>query len=815
MELLAQCSTEEATIDITIKPDNWGSEISWSLTDFQTQQEYASGGPYFDNNLLTINREVCVPLNAYVTFTIYDVYGDGICCGQGDGYYRVRANDIIVASGGQYGTEEVSSFLAPPAEFDAGLTAITSASYTDLGEIFIKGSVKNFGTQEINSLDITYNVGNGEVTETISDLAIAPLETYSFVHPTAWNPTVTGTYSLTVWTGNVNGMEDANELDNLDFKTIVINEPIPDRMDEYLACDYEFETIALASDGLKSPTDLDFHPENTRSELWIINRETENAGGSTVTIFNAGTPEQTEVPLKDENAWHFMSLPTALAFGDNGNWASSPGVQDANHSGGTFTGPTLWSADLDIYPVQDDLNGSHLDMLHGSPMSMGIAHEVDNVYWVFDSWNNDICRYDFGDPHVPGGDDHSDGKIWRYPELGIKRLNDTTPSHLDLDKETGWLYIVDNGNNRILRMNIHSGNEKNNLALINEALAEHKEYENVNWEIYLTEGFVRPCGIDYFNGKLIVTDNANGDIIIYDTTQGTPQEINRIYTNESGIMGVKVGPDGKIWYVNRTRNQVMRINTQLIASVSNMPEAICQGEEFTTIQIEGSSTTTFNVYDEAGELVQEGMEAGTDTFIPDFDSSIPGIYNFEVRPAIDASCEKTVATFSYEVWETPTVDNVLFGQTDGQTQVEIVPFGGLAPYQVSLDGGETFSESGVLTLDIDYDAEYEAVIMDANGCTSEPSTIFLSTDIENPLTNNNIQLQYVAAQNSVLVKMQDSSNIQNLQLMVTDLLGRTIVRQSLNTGSEQFISVPSIATGIYIISVESPTHKIAKKVFVN
>jgi hypothetical protein len=64
-------------------------------------------------------------------------------------------------------------------------------------------------------------------------------------------------------------------------------------------------------------------------------------------------------------------------------------------------------------------NGSHLDMLHGSPFSMGIAHEVDNVFWVCDDWNKDIVRYDFVGDHGPGNDDHSDAIVNRYENIGI------------------------------------------------------------------------------------------------------------------------------------------------------------------------------------------------------------------------------------------------------------------------------------------------------------------------------------------------------------------------------------------------------------
>lgn len=95
-----------------------------------------------------------------------------------------------------------------------------------------------------------------------------------------------------------------------------------------------FTTIANTVNGILVPRDLDFHPDLRRFELWTILKEMEHNGGKTVTIHNAGKPNQTSEVKQDGNAWHFMSLPTAIAFSDNSNFATSPGVYDANHDGG-------------------------------------------------------------------------------------------------------------------------------------------------------------------------------------------------------------------------------------------------------------------------------------------------------------------------------------------------------------------------------------------------------------------------------------------------------------------------------------------------
>ena len=295
----------------------------------------------------------------------------------------------------------------------------------------------------------------------------------------------------------------------------------------YLSGSNNFVEIASgAGDGLVSPVDLDFNPKEP-SQLWVINQGTDNSGGSTSTIINPGGGNQQILTRQDGNAWHFMALATSLAFGDNGNWATAQGILDANRSGGSFTGPTLWSADLDIYaqvgdPPNQQVNGSHLDMIHQSPYGMGIAHDVDNVYWVFDGYNDNVVRYDFVEPHYPGGSDHSDAIVRRYPEVRVERKGNL-PAHMDLDKPSKMLFICDTDNGRILYMYTNTGSFGSNLnPAHNEPLAEYSQYTGVNHGI-LAVGLSDPIGIDVSNDSkfLIVSDNATNEIIIYNAQEAT------------------------------------------------------------------------------------------------------------------------------------------------------------------------------------------------------------------------------------------------------------------------------------------------------
>jgi hypothetical protein len=317
----------------------------------------------------------------------------------------------------------------------------------------------------------------------------------------------------------------------------------------------QVKVVANINSRISSPNDLDFNP-NRAGELWIVNEGTESTGGSTVMFTGLETNQQTFDLRKDENAWHFMSLPTAVAFSNNGDWAISPGVLDANHQGGTFTGPSLWSSDLSVYAMPSGGNGSHLDMLHGSPYSMGIASEEENVYWVFDGYNGYLCKYDFGHDHGPGNDDHSDGKIFRYKEVKLKK-NKTVPSHLVLDEQKKYLYIVDGGNKRILRVNILTGSKFRNLATTNEPLKEHAEMTGVEWEVFYDQNLQNPCGIDLNGNRLFVSDFETGEIICIDIN--TKEEMARFNTGISGIRGIRIDAKNKLWFVSYAENTLNKI----------------------------------------------------------------------------------------------------------------------------------------------------------------------------------------------------------------------------------------------------------------
>ena len=330
--------------------------------------------------------------------------------------------------------------------------------------------------------------------------------------------------------------------------------------------------IADSGDNLNEPRDLEFHPGSSRSdELWIVNRATD----SVTIVHDTGLSTQWSEHREDSNRNHFMEEVSSIAFGV---YDSEFDVQfvTAQESRNTFNGqgnpnnfmgPALWPSSLSHFAVENQngpLLGSHIDMLHESPYGMGVAHDSGNAYWYYDGYYGDLVYYDFQDDHDTGEDDHSDGIVRRYSEVSLSRSTGT-PSHMVLDKDSGILYIADSGSGRVLWVdtddptttstNIYNSNTRM------EPLHEYSSITGVSWGV-LASGMSRPSGIALDGDTLFVSTNGNGQIRAYDlgTTPTTATLLQTVNTTASKIMGLEIGPDEKLYYVDGFQDKVIRLD---------------------------------------------------------------------------------------------------------------------------------------------------------------------------------------------------------------------------------------------------------------
>ena len=101
------CTGENVTLTIVL--DNYPEETSWTIT--AGGSTYASGGTYGSQpDGSTVVEVTCLNDGCY-DFNIFDSYGDGICCGYGNGSYVLEdESGNTLASGGAFGSSETTNF---------------------------------------------------------------------------------------------------------------------------------------------------------------------------------------------------------------------------------------------------------------------------------------------------------------------------------------------------------------------------------------------------------------------------------------------------------------------------------------------------------------------------------------------------------------------------------------------------------------------------------------------------------------------------------------------------------------------------------
>ncbi len=324
--------------------------------------------------------------------------------------------------------------------------------------------------------------------------------------------------------------------------------------------------VAGEAAGLKTPRDLAFNPLRP-DELWVLNLGDE----STVIIHDASTEGRTAERRKDGYALHFMAKPSAIDFGAADTTIGLPGTfattgesrntYDDTKAANDFMGPALWSSDLSIFAKENPNGlGSHLDMLHNSPLGMGIAHQEANIYWVFSGLSNSLVKYDFKRDNGVGNDDHSDGESYQYA-TGQVKYSQGVPSHLFFHASDAMLYVADTGNSRVARLDTTAGTKGKTLPS-KEPMAVHVQMNGTSLVDIVSAGsglLQQPSGIEMRNEFIYVSDNATSRITAF-TLAG--EQVNYLDTGlpSGSLAGMNFGPDGKLYLVDMIGHRVLRID---------------------------------------------------------------------------------------------------------------------------------------------------------------------------------------------------------------------------------------------------------------
>ena len=102
------CGEGMMMLDLKMLTDDYASETYWDLRRITDSGVQLSGAGYDDNSTTELER--CIPKNCY-TFTVYDSFGDGLCCSHGNGAYSLTVDgDVLVNNAGDFDFEDMMTF---------------------------------------------------------------------------------------------------------------------------------------------------------------------------------------------------------------------------------------------------------------------------------------------------------------------------------------------------------------------------------------------------------------------------------------------------------------------------------------------------------------------------------------------------------------------------------------------------------------------------------------------------------------------------------------------------------------------------------
>jgi DNA-binding beta-propeller fold protein YncE len=314
-------------------------------------------------------------------------------------------------------------------------------------------------------------------------------------------------------------------------------------------------TQVVLKSKLDNPTGLAVDPRN--GSLWIVNR-----GDDSITILERPGSRRPRILHSVDGGKHYLWRPSAIAFSRGGGEFAT--AQDASGFGQGM-GPTLWPGEAALFRGNTALNRIHLDMLHHSPQSIGIAAGADEEkreYWVFNGAARSIDRYFFNEPHPPGQNDHGDGRAFRYAAGALKR-GPKIPGHLALDRANGHLYIADTGNRRVARL--ATSNPTGPRLLDAGSSLEGPLYDvagsTVETVVPPSAGLKAPSGLLLHAGALWVGDYATGRIHVF-RLDGTRLRSFNTGLGPKSLTGLALSSDGWLYFLDARRNRLLRLRAR-------------------------------------------------------------------------------------------------------------------------------------------------------------------------------------------------------------------------------------------------------------
>ncbi len=747
------------TIEVNITLDNYGEDNTWEITD-ASGAVVASGGPYANFNLGQENQiDVCLVEGCY-DFTIYDAFGDGMCCQYGFGAFEVVLPDGTVAvSGGTFTDSATENFClnsggstgqAPVSNFAANQTTTcegTNINFTDQSNFnptswnwIFEGGSPSTSTQE-NPNNISY--------------------------------TSPGTYAVTLEVSNANGTDTEVKSG---FITItnqpvlsgtIINESCFESNDASIDLQIQHWTPGMTyswSNGFNGPD-----PSGLSAGVHTVNIE-DNAGCTAMASFTINSPDQINVDLVSAenvscNGLSNGSIEVDVTGGVSGYSLS---WNDPDNQNGTIA--TNLSAGTYHVVVTDANDCSYTEgfiINEPSPiLPTKVFSQADSCAQGIGSAQIDVVGgtpgYEivWNDPLNTTGNTLVNALAGQYEALITDQNNCTKTASVWIDEISCGGTAVGISDFGASSTMVCAGNSIN--------FTDQSDFEGTSWN-WTFEG-----------GTPETSTDQNPTNIVY-SVPGT-YYVSLEVSNADGS-------DAEVKNAFITVTNAPTLN----GSITN---ASCFDSEDGNIDLElsgAASGVTYNWSNGFTGQDPDGLGAG----------------EYTVTLIDGAGCNAT-ATYTVGSPEDIYIETV-FSQPDscelGTGMVEVVIFGGTPNYDIVWN--DNSNQTGTILSNV-VTGEYEGNITDGSGC-EKTVTVYVedincdgTVGINDQLPFNEISIFPNPLSDDFMTIDFGTLNIKNCEFTIYDMSGKKIISESTTELNEKHqLNLSNFSSGIYLLNIST------------
>lgn len=143
----AQVMVSDSTNGVlTVRFDNYPEDISWELIDETAGVRILSDSNYILSNTLITQNFTAVNGHCYA-FKINDSFGDGLCCGSGQGYYELKIGNLRILRENEFTFESGTKF-----NFEEGVIAVNQTENLEFDVEVFPNPASDFTKLIIESL---------------------------------------------------------------------------------------------------------------------------------------------------------------------------------------------------------------------------------------------------------------------------------------------------------------------------------------------------------------------------------------------------------------------------------------------------------------------------------------------------------------------------------------------------------------------------------------------------------------------------------------------------------------------------------------